>query len=84
MGLQIFRTRPDLPYPVACRALLPPHAGRELGGLCEERRWRRLGEDDESRAIETDILVSHWVDSRTSCRSEQAVSSPTGTLSVSP
>ena len=76
MGLQIFRTKPDLPYPVACRPLLPPHAGQDLGGLCEERSWRRLAEDDESRAIETDILVSRWVDSRTCCRSEQAISSP--------
>jgi AraC family transcriptional regulator len=76
MGLQIFRPRQDLPYPVACRPLLPPHAGKDLGGLCEERRWRRLAEGDESRAIETDILVSRWVDSRSCCRSEHAVSSP--------
>jgi AraC family transcriptional regulator len=76
MGLQIFRTKPGLPYPVACRPLLPSHAGPDLGGLCEERSWRRLAEDDESRAIEADILVSRWVDSRTSCRYERAVSSP--------
>ena len=75
MGLQIFRTKPDLSYPVPCRDLLSPRGGRDLGGLCEERRWRRLAEDDESRAIETDILVSHWVDSRTCCRTEHAVSS---------
>jgi AraC family transcriptional regulator len=76
MGLQIFRTKPDLPYPVACRPMLPRQAGQDLGGLCEERGWRRLAEDDQSRAVETDILVSRWVDSRTCCRSEQAAPSP--------
>ena len=72
MGLHIFRTKPSLPYPVACRPLLPSHTGAELGGLCDERSWRHLAEDDEARAVEADILVSRWVDSRTCQRSEHA------------
>ena len=76
MGLHIFRTKPSLPYPVACRPLLPSHAGPDLGGLCEERSWRHLAEDDESRSAIADILVSRWVDSRTCHRSEQAAASP--------
>lgn len=76
MGLHIFRTKPGLPYPVVCRPELASGTGPDLGGLCEERSWRRLTEDDESRATENDILVSRWVDARASCRHEQAMSAP--------
>ena len=47
-----------------------------LLGLYAERTWRCLTAADGRLPIEADILVSRWVDPRSSCRYEKTMSSP--------
>jgi AraC family transcriptional regulator len=74
MRLQTFGTKPHPPCPAA-RPLRSSRTGYDLDGLYEEQSWRSLPEDEASAAIEADILVSRWVDPRSSLRHEKTVSS---------
>ena len=76
MGLQTYRTKPDLRRAAGCCSLQTAYVGCDTvqAGLHPERAWRRLAVADEGPPIEADILVSRWVDSRSSCRHEQYVS----------
>lgn len=73
MHLQTLRTKSNLPCAVA-DPLGTPRSSYDRHGLYEERSWRCLVETD-SGSGEPDILVSRWVDTRSSCRYEKAVSS---------
>lgn len=75
MRLQTFGTKPQLPYPAACRSLPGSRAGQDLDGLYEEKSWRCRPDDDGGPAAEADILVSRWVDPRSCPRHEQTMSS---------
>ena len=77
MRLQTHRTKPNLRHAAACRALQTAGVGYDTGllGLYSERTWRCLAAADGRLPIEADILVSRWVDPRSSCRYEKAVSS---------
>jgi AraC family transcriptional regulator len=76
MGLQTFKTKPGLPCGIPCHPLRTSRAGYALDSLYEERTWRCPAQDDSNAASEADILVSRWVDPRSSSRHEKTVSSP--------
>ena len=73
-----FRTKPNLRHAAACRFLQTAGVGYDTGllGLYAERTWRCLTAADGRLPIEADILVSRWVDPRSSCRYEKTMSSP--------
>ena len=73
-----FRTKPNLRHAAACRFLQTAGVGCDTGllGLYAERTWRCLAAEDGRLPIEADILVSRWVDPRSSCRYEKTMSSP--------
>jgi AraC family transcriptional regulator len=48
----------------------------DLDGILRERTWRCLAGEDRSQTLDSDILVSRWVDVRSSCRQETVISSP--------
>ena len=75
MGLQTFKTKPSLPYAVACHPLRTSRARYALDSLYEERTWRCPAQDDRNATIDADVLVSRWIDPSSS-RREQTVSSP--------
>jgi len=73
-----FRTKPNLRHAAACRFVQTAGVGDDTGllGLYAERTWRCLAAADGRLPIEADILVSRWVDPRSSCRYEKTMSSP--------
>jgi AraC family transcriptional regulator len=78
MGFQTYRAEPDLRHAAGCCSLQKAYVECDTSqpGLHPERAWRRLAVADEGPPIEADILVSRWVDSRSSYRCEKAVSAP--------
>src|ERR1700743_666318 len=62
--------------PCAVASLETPGSAWQSGdrGVREERTWRCLTDFDRGTGVAADILVSRWVDSRSSCRHEQYVS----------
>jgi AraC family transcriptional regulator len=74
MQLQDVETVSKLPC--AVRSLKTSGSDWENGdrGIREERTWRCLTDVDRGSAVAADILVSRWVDSRSSCRHEKYVS----------
>jgi AraC family transcriptional regulator len=63
--------------PCAAPGLTTSGGGCDSGErrVCEERTWRCLADVDRCATVETDMLVSRWIDSRSSCRHEKCVSS---------
>jgi AraC family transcriptional regulator len=76
MDLQTLKTKPSLRYPVPCPPLRTSRAGYALDSVYEERTWRCPAQDDTNATIDADILVSRWIDPRSSSRHEKTVSSP--------
>jgi AraC family transcriptional regulator len=64
----------------------PLSSGRNNDGhrFCAEKSWRCLADTENDEAIDADILVSRWSDTRSSCRHEHAeLSSPRHVIGVS-
>jgi AraC family transcriptional regulator len=77
MHLQSYRAKPNLQRAASRSPLQTAGVGCDTTqpGLYVERTWRSLTVTDGCAPIEADILVSRWVDSRSSRRYEKAVSS---------
>lgn len=77
MHLQSYRAKPNLQRAASRSPLQTAGVGCDptQPGLYAERTWRSLTVADGCKPIEADILVSRWVDSRSSRRYEKAVSS---------
>jgi AraC family transcriptional regulator len=78
MRLHTFGTTPNLRHAATCCSSQAAGVGYETGlsGPYAERAWRCLAATDKRRPIEADIVVSRWVDPRSSCRYEKTMSSP--------
>ena len=70
MHLQTFRDRSNLPGAIADYPLSFRSSDRHR--FCEEKSWRCLADTENDGAIDADILVSRWTDTRSSCRYELA------------
>jgi AraC family transcriptional regulator len=75
MSLQTLSTKPPLPYAVSGRPLQTSGTDCDFDGVYDVRIWRCPAEDGNNRASGADILVSRWVDPRSSRHHESAVSS---------
>lgn len=76
MHLQSYRARPNPQRAASGSALQTAGSGCDTTqpGLYSERSWRSLTVADGCTPIDADILVSRWVDPRSSRRCEKAVS----------
>ena len=77
MRLHALRTKPNLGHADACCSLQTAGVGYDKGlsGPYAERTWRCLAAADRRLPTEVDILVSRWVDPRSSRRYEKTMSS---------